>query len=99
MSGWPTPTAYVVWRNKTIGDAFVFGVTAPYQTVQDYQIAAGDPLTEVDVQQRRLVAVLGVDVAEKLFDEVARAVGRRGGGRGLALPVQGGVAQKGAGVR
>src|SRR5213078_240157 len=79
QSGWPTPTADITWRNRTVGDAFVFGVTPPYQIVQDYQIAAGDPLTEVDVQQRRLVAILGFDVAEKLFDDVARAVGRRVG--------------------
>src|SRR5207253_10487616 len=52
QSGWPTPTANVAWRNRTIGDAFVFGVTAPYQIVQDYRLAAGDPLTDVDVQQR-----------------------------------------------
>src|SRR2546427_3383286 len=90
QSGWPTPTADVVWRNKTIGDAFVFGVTAPYQTVQDYQIAAGDPLTEGDVQQRRLVAVVGVDGAEKRFDEGGRALRRRVGGRGCGVPVQGG---------
>jgi len=95
QSGWPTPTADVVWRNKTIGDAFVFGVTAPYQTVQDYQIAAGDPLTEVDVQQRRLVAVLGFDVAEKLFDEVARAVGRRVRVRGWTFTIKGVIAKKG----
>src|SRR5256885_5238092 len=98
QSGWPTPTADVVWRNKTIGDAFVFGVTAPYQIVQDYQIAAGDPLTEVDVQQRRLVAVLGFDVAEKLFDEVARAVGRRGRVRGWAVTIKGVIAEKGTGL-
>src|SRR2546430_1796296 len=99
QSGWPTPTADVVWRNKTIGDAFVFGVTAPYQIVQDYQIAAGDPLTEVDVQQRRLVAGLGVDLAEKLFDEGARARGRRGRAGGGGVPHQGGGAGKGKGVR
>ena len=95
QSGWPTPTADVVWRNRTIGDAFVFGVTAPYQIVQDYQIAAGDPLTEVDVQQRRLVAILGFDVAEKLFDEVARAVGQRVRVRGWTFTIKGVIAKKG----
>src|SRR5882762_7283903 len=95
QSGWPTPTANVAWRNRTIGDAFVFGVTAPYQTVQDYQIAAGDPLTDVDVQQRRLVAILGFDVAEKLFEDAARAVGQRVRIRGWAFTIKGVIAKKG----
>src|SRR5204863_9225842 len=30
QSGWPTPMADVHWRDRTVGDAFVFGVTAPY---------------------------------------------------------------------
>src|SRR5207247_7947964 len=81
--------------NRTVGDAFVFGVTAPYQIVQDYQIAAGDPLTDVDVRERRLVAVLGFDVAEKLFDDVARAVGKRVRVRGWAFTIKGVIAKKG----
>jgi len=30
QSGWPTPTSDVLWRNKSLGDVIVFGVTAPY---------------------------------------------------------------------
>src|SRR6266702_760774 len=58
------------------GDVFVFGVTAPYVLVQDYAFAAGAPLTDIDLQQRRYVAVLGYDVAEKLFDNIDAAIGR-----------------------
>src|SRR5437879_6540407 len=29
QSGWPTPMADVQWRNRTTGDVFIFGVTAP----------------------------------------------------------------------
>src|SRR5207247_676440 len=95
QSGWPTPTADVAWRNRTIGDAFVFGVTAPYQIVQDYRLAAGDPLTDLDVRERRLVAVLGFDVAEKLFDDAARAVDQRVRVRGWTFTVKGVIAKKG----
>src|SRR3989454_8148622 len=93
QSGWPTPTADVAWRNRTIGDAFVFGVTAPYQIVQDYRLAAGDPLTDVDVQPRRLGAGLGFDVAEKLVENAARAGGPRGGGAGWEVTHKGGVGE------
>ncbi len=96
QSGWPTPLSDVVWRNRTVGDAFVFGVTAPYQTVQDYQFAAGDALSDVDVRERRPIAMLGYDVAEKLFDgNVALAVGQRIRVRGEQLTVKGVIAKKG----
>ncbi|MEJ7809361.1 MAG: ABC transporter permease, partial [Gemmatimonadaceae bacterium] len=54
-SGWPTPLADVVWRDRTIGDATIFGVTAAYQVVQDYRFASGRPLSEMDVRERRAV--------------------------------------------
>src|SRR2546427_7722589 len=41
----------IVWRDKTVGDVFVFGVTAPFQVVQDYQFAAGEPLSDIDVRE------------------------------------------------
>jgi putative ABC transport system permease protein len=83
QSGWPTPIADVVWRNKTLGDVVVMGVTAPYQIVQDYVFASGRPISDVDVHDRRPVAVIGADVAEKLFENVdpvgqdIRIVGQR----------------------
>ena len=95
QSGWPTPMADIAWRNRTVGDVVVFGVTAPYVTVQDYQIAAGDPLTDVDVRERRLVAVIGFDVADKLFGDVARAVGTRIRIRGAEFTIKGVIAKKG----
>jgi putative ABC transport system permease protein len=70
QSGWPTPIADIVWRDKTMGDVAILGVTAPYQIVQDYVFASGRPISDVDVNQRRNVAVIGADVAEKLFETV-----------------------------
>jgi len=67
QSGWPTPMAEVTWRNRTVGDVLVFGVTPPYHVVQDYEMAAGEQLTDLDIRERRRVAVLGYDVADKLF--------------------------------
>lgn len=83
QSGWPTPSSDVVWRNRTVGDVFVFGVTSEYQTVQDYRFEKGRPLSELDVRERRSVIVIGPDVAERLFEDVdpigkdVRVQGRR----------------------
>src|SRR5437764_1335623 len=40
QSGWPTPMADVQWRNRTVGDVLVFGVTPPFVVVQDYAFTA-----------------------------------------------------------
>ncbi|HEY8258841.1 MAG TPA: ABC transporter permease [Gemmatimonadales bacterium] len=95
QSGWPTPVNDVGFRNRTVGDVLVFGVTPPYQIVQDYQMLAGDPLSEPDIQERRLVVVLGYDVADKLFDRAASAVGRRVRVGGREVMVKGVIAKKG----
>ena len=77
QSGWPTPMTDLTWRNRTVGDVLIVGVTAPYQTVQDYEFVAGEPLNDVDVRERRFVAVLGWDVYDKLFDEPDQAIGKK----------------------
>jgi putative ABC transport system permease protein len=95
QSGWPTPVSDVIYRNRTVGDVLVFGVTPPFQIVQDYRFFAGDPLTEPDAQERRPVAVLGYDVADKLFDQPERAVGRKIRLAGREITVKGVIAKKG----
>ena len=67
-SGWPTPQADVVWRNRTIGDVLIFGITPEHQVVQDYRFSSGRPLNEIDIRERRHVVVVGAEVAERLFD-------------------------------
>ena len=95
LSGWPTPQADITWRNQTVGDVLVFGITAPYQVVQDYEMTSGEALTDLDVEERRRVAILGYDVAEKLFEDVAFAVGRTIRVRNQQVTVKGVVAPKG----
>jgi len=67
-SGFPTPQSDVRWRDRTVGDILVFGITPPFLQVRDYKIEAGRGLTDIDLAQRRPVAVLGHEVAEKLFE-------------------------------
>ncbi len=83
QSGWPTPQADVIWRDRTLGSVQIFGVTSGYQVVQDYRFAAGRPLTDIDVRERRNVIVVGADVAKTLFagaepiDQEVRIMGQR----------------------
>jgi len=95
QSGWPTPLADIQWRNRTVGDVFIFGVTAEYPTVQDYTFAAGSPLSEVDVRERRQVAILGWDIVDRLFDYPGQAIGQRIRIRGAQFTIIGVINKKG----
>jgi putative ABC transport system permease protein len=95
QSGWPTPVSDVQTGNRTVANVLVFGVTAPYQIVQDYRFAYGMPLTEPDVQERRYAVALGWDIARELFDEPAAALGKSVRVAGYELTVKGVIAKKG----
>jgi putative ABC transport system permease protein len=95
QSGWPTPVSDVQTGNRTVANVLVFGVTAPYQIVQDYRFAYGMPLTDTDVQERRYAVALGWDIARELFDEPAAAVGKSVRVAGYELTVKGVIAKKG----
>jgi len=78
-----------------VGDAAILGVTAPYLVVQDYRLAAGEPINDIDVRENRPIAVLGYDVADKLFDGVGQAIGKRIRIVGREFRVKGVIARKG----
>ncbi len=94
QSGWPTPITDIISGDKTLGDVAVFGVTAPYQVVQDYSFARGRPLSDVDDRERRQVAVVGADVADRLFENVD-PVGRDIRIVGSRFTIVGVIAKKG----
>ena len=93
-SGWPTPQSDVIWRERTLGDVLVFGVSPEHQVVQDYRFSSGVPLNDIDVRQRRHVAVIGADIATKLFESV-EPVGKDVRIRGELFSIVGVVAPKG----
>jgi putative ABC transport system permease protein len=95
QSGWPTPSSTVMHRGNSIGNVMVFGVTPEYQVVQDYVLAHGEALADPDITERRLVAVVGFEVADKLFDRPELAVGSRIRVAGRELTIKGVIAAKG----
>jgi len=95
QSGWPTPVSDVQTGNRTVTNVLVFGVTAPYQLVQDYRFAFGTPLADPDIRERRYAVVLGWDIARELFDEPGTAVGKTVRVAGYELTVKGVIAKKG----
>ena len=55
----------------------------------------GEPISDIDVRERRPVAVLGHDVASKLFDDVWLGIGKRVRIAGSDFVVKGIIAPKG----
>lgn len=95
QSGWPTPSVEVAHRNRRLAGVPVFGVSPEYQVVQDYRFAAGQPLVDPDIRDRRYTAVIGYDVADELFGGADAAVGRTIRVGWLPLTVKGVVEPKG----
>ena len=93
-SGYPTPQADVVWGSRTLGDVLIFGITPDYQVVQDYRFDSGEPLTDLDLRERRFVCVVGAEVADKLFESVD-PVGREVRIHGERFTIVGVIAPKG----
>ena len=95
QSGWPTPSADVSYRNRTLGSVTIFGVTPEYQSVQDYRFTDGEPLSQPDIDERRLTVVVGADLGDKLFDGPAHAIGRKIRVGGIEVTIKGVIAKKG----
>ena len=93
-SGFPTPRTDVVWRDNSLGDVLVFGVTPDYQKIQDYRFQFGEPLSDVDERERRMVVVVGADITDKLFNK-RDPVGQTLRVKGLPMTVVGALAPKG----
>ena len=93
-SGFPTPKSDIIWRDNTLGDVLVYGITPGYQTIQDYRFVFGDPLSEVDVRERRLVVVVGADITDKLFNGL-NPVGQSIHVHGIPMTIVGAIASKG----
>ncbi|MEO7522392.1 MAG: ABC transporter permease, partial [Gemmatimonas sp.] len=94
QSGWPTPQADMIWRDRTLANVQFFGVTSAYQDVQDYRFTAGRPLTDIDVSERRPVVVIGAEVATTLFNG-ADPVGKEVRLMGRRFEIVGVIAAKG----
>lgn len=79
-------------------NATVVGVTAPYQTVMNYQVERGRFITDWDVNEQLHVAVLGSALAEDLFedeDPIGREIIAVVGDRRILFRVVGVMAPRG----
>lgn len=102
-----TPTAkYVAFEINTVANAEVndnvlqsvrlYGVTEDFDDIQPVEIQAGRALVEADYEHGNNSAVIGDEIAEKLFARAERAVGRTVTIKGKKVTVMGVIKKQGA---
>lgn len=86
--------ALVTYRNRNANTSVV-GTNEQFLRVRSFEMAQGRFITELDLQRRSQVAVLGATLAERLFDD-APPVGKTIRVKGTNFEVVGVMAQKGS---
>ena len=61
--------ASVKYKSNSISNVSIVGTNAEYLSVQDYTLAAGRFLGQIDLDYRQKVAIIGSDTATELFGE------------------------------
>jgi putative ABC transport system permease protein len=84
-----------VKHGKTSAQVFLTGTNAAYETIRDMQITQGRFLTDLDVEFRQKIVVLGSDTAQTLFG-FSNPVGQSIQVNGTSYKVVGVLASKGS---
>ena len=95
QTGFPPPFSQLRWQGQSADGVITLGVTPSWHRIQEHQFAFGNPLSDLDVQQRRAVAVIGWDVYANLMGEGVNPVGQRVRVNGHEVLIVGVVAKRG----
>lgn len=86
----------VTYRNRNT-DVNIVGTTSTFLAVRDYEMAKGRFFSEIDTKRNNQVAVLGADLAEKLFG-TSSPVGQQLRIKNTSFQVIGVMVGKGGGI-
>lgn len=82
--------------SNVLSGVVIYGVSEEFQSIQPFDVQWGRALTEAEYEQGSSAAVIGFEVAEKLFGDPGRAVGKIVSIKGRKLPVAGVIKKQGA---
>jgi putative ABC transport system permease protein len=85
----------VVYENSKLSNVNIYGINEEFKEIQPIDISYGRFLTDAEFTQGSPVAVMGNEVAEKLFGEAERAVGKTISVRGRKVLVSGVIRKQG----
>ncbi len=84
----------ITYQDKIL-DNSITGTTADYLPVRNHEIAKGRFINSIDVQRHKRVAVIGAEIAEKLFN-TRNPIGKRIRIKNITFEVIGTLKEKGA---
>ncbi len=86
----------VIFRNRTV-NATIIGTTPGFPGVRNFELDQGTFFTDVDMQRNNTVAVIGYELANRLFRE-ENPIGQRIRVRNVSFQVIGVLEEKGSGL-
>lgn len=82
--------------DNVLSGVVIYGISQEFPLIQPFEVQWGRALTEAEFEQGSNAAVIGFEVAEKLFGEAEYAVGRAITVKGRRHPVAGVIKKQGA---
>jgi putative ABC transport system permease protein len=76
QTGFPPPLSDLRWKSQSVDGVITLGITPSWHRIQEHQFAFGHALSDIDVAQRRPVAVIGWDVYVNLLGERVDPLGQ-----------------------
>ncbi len=95
QSGFPPPFSQLKWHGQSTDGVITIGITPAWHRIQEHQFAFGHGLADVDIAQRRAVAVIGWDVYTQLMGEQVQPLGQQVRVNGHEVTVVGVVKHRG----
>jgi putative ABC transport system permease protein len=96
QTGFPPPFSELRWHGQSTDGVVTLGITPAWHRIQEHQFAFGHGLADVDVVQRRPVAVIGWDVYSQLMGENVQPLGQQLRINGHEVTVVGVVGHRGS---
>lgn len=81
--------------SSVLSGVIIYGISEEFSLIQPFEVQWGRALTEAEYEQGSSAAVIGFEVAEKLFGEAGRAAGKIISIKGRKLPVAGVIKKQG----
>jgi putative ABC transport system permease protein len=85
----------VEYAGSVLSNVKMYGITPDFDDIQPVEIQQGRYFTEAEFENGHNVAVIGNEIAEKLFGSAQVAVGREIGTRGKSLIITGVIKKQG----